>query len=148
MYVILQYIPSTVDDSYRIGINIAEQKQVIKPKLLPIDAASILDTSGHPVDEEVSTRHFPNIKDERLVSDLHFCCIQVLYECRQSIAAKSSSFKDLDCDLLDEQLGRLFLWGQGFEAEELEDALDQSNELREMVLGSLCEVGKLIIHGR
>ncbi|MCJ1426287.1 hypothetical protein MMC29_004190 [Sticta canariensis] len=117
-----------------------------KSKLVPIDAASILDTSGYHVDEEVFPRHFPNIKGERLVSDLHLCCIQVLHECRQSPAAISPSFKDLDHDLLDEQLGRLFLWGQGFEPEKLEDALDQSNELREMVLESLCKVGKLIIH--
>lgn len=100
------------------------------------------------MDEEVFRRHFPKIKDERLVSDLHICCIRVLYECRQSPAVISSSFKDLDCDLVDEQLGRLFLWGQGFKPEKLEDALDQSNELREMVLESLCEIGKLIIQGR
>lgn len=97
------------------------------------------------MDEEVFP---PNIKAERLVSDLHICCIQTLYEFRQSPAAMSTSFKDLDCDLVDEQLGRLFLWGQGFEPEKLEDALDQSKELREMVLECLCEIGKLIIHGR
>lgn len=63
-------------------------------------------------------------------------------------AAFSSAFKNLDRDLVDEQLGQLFLWGQGFNLEGLEEALDQSTELREMVLESLCEIGKLLIHSR
>lgn len=67
---------------------------------------------------------------------------------RQSPAALSSSFKDSDRDIVDEQVGRLFLWGQGFNPEKLEDALDQSKELREIALESLCEIGKLIIRGR
>lgn len=100
------------------------------------------------MDEGVFRSHFPNIKGERLVSDLHICCIRILHEFRQTSAATSSSFKDLDYELVDEQRGRLFLWGQGFEPGKLEDAFDQSNELREMVLESLCEIGKLIIHGR
>lgn len=91
---------------------------------------------------------FPKIKDQRLVTDLHVCCLCVFDMFRQLPAAFSFSFKDSDRDIVDEQVGRLFLWGQGFNPEKLEDALDQSKELREIVLESLCEIGKLIIPRR
>lgn len=122
--------------------------QAPKYEPLPSDAASTLDFPGYHSDQELFRRQLPNVKPERLVSGLHNYCIRILDLIRQSPTKLSSSFKDLDRDLVDEQLGRLFLWGQGFNTEKLDDALDQSTELRELVLESLCEIGNLLIHSR
>lgn len=112
------------------------------------DADDTSDIFASHIGEEVAPRQFPDIKDQTLVSDLNICCIRIFGMFRQIPAAFSSSFQDLDDDSIDEQLGRLFLWGQGFDPEELEVALDESKEMREMVLESLCEIGKLLIRSR
>ncbi|MCJ1466392.1 hypothetical protein MMC07_005011 [Pseudocyphellaria aurata] len=107
----------------------------------PIHTNALRESSDWP-------RQSSNIEGQRLVSDLHLCCIRIFDMFRQNPSAFSSSFNELNRDLVDEQSGRLFLWGQGFDPEKLEGALDDSKELKKMVLESLYEIGKLLVDSR
>ena len=49
---------------------------------------------------------------------------------------------------LKEELGRLFLWGEAFDKDELENALDQCEELRNDVIDLLAEVGAFLLQGK
>lgn len=49
---------------------------------------------------------------------------------------------------LRECVARLCLWGDSFDGEQLDKALDQSDDLRDVVLEHLCHIGTLVLRGK
>lgn len=50
--------------------------------------------------------------------------------------------------ILQVELGRLYLCGEGFSNGEAADALEHSDDLRKNILEILCGIGSLLLHGK
>ncbi|KAL6720532.1 hypothetical protein ACLMJK_002456 [Lecanora helva] len=69
----------------------------------------------------------------------HFCLRSLQYVYRRE---RSHGRRDPKC--FEDCLGRFYLWGESFEHGELEEALQQSDDLRNSVLEQLIQVGELL----
>jgi hypothetical protein len=50
-----------------------------------------------------------------------------------------------DIKALKQSLGNLFLWGDGFRDGRLESVLEESDDLKETLVASLVEIGRLLV---
>ena len=68
----------------------------------------------------------------------------------QQLCRQKKNIPQLDSSqsALREELGRLYLWGEAFENRNLDKALEQSEDLRDTVLDSLCAIGDSITRGK
>ena len=99
---------------------------------------------GHTHDFEV---------DDCLTVRFHACCVRVLQKiCHQLSTVGPSQLKksalDIELHVLQEELARLYLCGDGFADGGMGKILDHANELRDNLLEILCEIGALLIHGK
>ena len=89
--------------------------------------------------------------DECLTVQFYQCCLSALQKtCQQLSAADSLEYSPLSqvkC-VLQEELGRLYLCGDGFSSGEAADALERSDDLTENILEILCGIGSLLIRGK
>ena len=76
---------------------------------------------------------------------LYAACLQVFIELSQELtkSGKSSSASEAR----NQELGKLFLWGRGFSDGQLDTLLEQSDELRNIVLDLVSTIGKLLLKG-
>lgn len=84
--------------------------------------------------------------DQGFINRLYQLCVHTLQDfCRQQRNQRSSkSFYHA----LRECLGRLYLWGEPFGVGELDQALEQSDELRDSVIERLGHIGKLLLRSK
>ena len=69
--------------------------------------------------------------------------------CRESLADMCSSEPSGPQSLLlREELAKLYLWGQGFGPEELDTALEYSEDARDVVLNALSSIGRSLLRGK
>ena len=61
------------------------------------------------------------------------------------IAARSSSLSQKDIKSLRAALGSLYLWGDTFENGKLELVLEESEDLKESILCSLVDLGRILV---
>ena len=99
---------------------------------------------GHTHDFEV---------DDCLTIRFYACCVRVLQKiCHQLSTVGSSQLEkcalDIELHILQEELARLYLCGDGFADGEMGKLLDHANELRDNLLEILCEIGALLIRGK
>ena len=113
----------------------------------------INDTSQEQ-DAELDKGHVHDFEaDECLTIQFHACCVRVLQKiCRQLSKIDSLELEqcalDIELRILQEELARLYLCGDGFTDEEMSKILDHNKELRDNLLEILCEIGALLIRGR
>ena len=77
---------------------------------------------------------------------LYQLCLRALRRCYRQERDKASP--DSRSIGLRECLGRLHLWGESFDGEELDRALEQSDEVRINVLERLGHIGKILLSGK
>ncbi|KAL8782763.1 MAG: hypothetical protein Q9195_009578 [Heterodermia aff. obscurata] len=80
------------------------------------------------------------------------CCVRVLQKiCHQLSTIGPSKLEknalDTELRMLQEELARLYLCGDGFADGEMGMILDHANELRDNLLEILCEIGAILIRG-
>ena len=83
--------------------------------------------------------------DQGVATRLYSLCLRLLrFLCRhkQNISSRRNRVS-----LLKEELGRLYLWGEAFEDGKLDRALEYSDDVRDNVLDSLRDVGKILLRG-
>ena len=98
-------------------------------------------TSASEVPNETSI----NGPEQGLATRLHLRCLHLLrcmYERERDSTSRSQAAT------LKRELGRLYLWGESFAAGCLDRALEQSDGLRDTILGLLCAMGELLIRGK
>ena len=80
-----------------------------------------------------------------IAARLYSLCLHVLRQvCRQDERGSSSGNST---SMLNEELGKLYLWGQAFGDGKLDRALEYSDEVRSSVLESLADIGRLLLRG-
>ena len=84
--------------------------------------------------------------DQGFAGRLYHLCLSALQDFYRQQRDQPSSESRLN--VLRECLGRLYLWGEPFGIGELDKALRQSDELRDMVLERLTHVGKLVLRSK
>lgn len=85
-------------------------------------------------------------EDQGFAARLYWACLRVLgHLCGQAKDRLSSTLRPL---LLKEELGKLYLWGESFGLGELDDALDHADDLRNIVLNLLGDVGRSLLRGK
>lgn len=102
-----------------------------------------LDCLAVPTPENGLVAH---IADEGFTARLYGLCLsalRLLYRRKYDYHSP-----ELQVHKLKEELEKLYLWGEHFEAGELDRALDQSEDLKENVLELLSGIGKLILRGK
>ena len=96
-----------------------------------------------------------NLPDETLIFDgpeqglatrLHLLCLDLL-RCMYKRERNSTPPRS-QAATLKRELGRLYLWGESFEPGHLDRVLEQSDGLRDTILGLLCAIGELLIRGK
>ena len=113
-----------------------------------------IDDTTQEQDAELVKAHVHDFEaDECLTIRFHACCVRVLQKiCRQLSKIGSSELEqcalDIELRVLQEELARLYLCGDGFTDEEMVKILDYNKELRDNLLEILCEIGVLLIRGR
>lgn len=89
--------------------------------------------------------------DECLTIQFYRCCLCVLQRTCQQLSAVDPLEHDLLYEakcVLQEELGRLYLCGNGFLNGEAADALERSDDLTKTMLEILCGIGSLLVHGK
>ena len=84
-------------------------------------------------------------REDGFASQFYSTCLQGFQQlCRQEqvYAPGAQSY------LLKEELGKLYLWGEGFSPGNLDKALDEYEEIRDSVLGLLVNLAELVIRGK
>jgi len=81
--------------------------------------------------------------EEGFASSLYKSCMKVFQELYKQ-ACRSSSLSPQEQHRLKEDLGKLFLWGDGFGYKMLDRILEQSLDLRDTVLGFIAGIGKAL----
>ena len=89
-----------------------------------------------------------DIDEDGFATRFHKTCIRVLKLVTESIPGGALFGKnDARAASMKEELGRLYLWGESFESQDLDEALDQSDEVRDNVLELFCDIGESLING-
>ena len=86
-----------------------------------------------------------NGPEQGLATRLHLLCLHLLrcmYERERDSTSRSQAAT------LKRELGRLYLWGESFAAGRLDRALEQSDGLKDTILGLLCAIGELLLRGK
>ena len=94
---------------------------------------------------EVPDETLINAPEQGLATRLHLFCLHLLrcmYERERDSTSRSQAVT------LKRELGRLYLWGESFADGRLDRALEQSDGLRDTILGLLCAIGELLIRGK
>ena len=113
----------------------------------------IRDTSPEPA-EEPSSEQLRNVDDdEHLVVRFHACCLRALHKIFQQLSAIDPERLEklglpIKTRVLSEELGRLYLWGEGFASVKAGKALERADELRNSILEVLCGIGSLLVYGK
>ncbi len=85
-------------------------------------------------------------REEGFASRFYSTCLRGFQQlCRQEKKGYAPGSRSY---LLKEELGKLYLWGEGFAPGELDKALGESEEVRDNVLDLLVNLAELIIHGK
>ena len=85
-------------------------------------------------------------EDPGIATRLYTLCLYVLRQiCRQE-QCKSLSANGIST--LKEELGKLYLWGEAFKNGKLDRALEYSDEVRDTVLESLGDIGRILLRGK
>ncbi|KAI9810424.1 MAG: hypothetical protein M1832_001351, partial [Thelocarpon impressellum] len=72
---------------------------------------------------------------------LYQACLELFAQLWREILATPRWPADRPKDVLKQSLGRLYLWGEGFEQGRLDKCLEHSDDLRDDVLDLLTEIG-------
>ena len=113
-----------------------------------------IDDTSYKQESELFTGHTHDLEvNDCLTIQFYACCIRVLREiCHQLSMVGPSKLKesalDVELRILQEELARLYLFGDGFADGEMGKILDHASELRDNLLEILCEIGALLIRGR
>ena len=88
-----------------------------------------------------------------LTTQFHACCVCVLKNICQQLSTLGppkleKSGLDIELRILQEELARLYLCGDGFADGEMGTILDHAIELRDNLLEILCEIGTLLLDGK
>ncbi len=83
-------------------------------------------------------------RDERLAELLYEGCVDLFKELYELSSRSPSPLSEKERRHLNEDLGRLFLWGDGFGDKMLDQILGQSLDLRNTVLGFISGIGKVL----
>lgn len=89
--------------------------------------------------------------DDCLTVLLYTCCLRVLQKiCEQLSAFDAHELEKAGLDvqkrILQEELGRLYLGGEGFASGEASRALENADDLRNNIVEILCGIGSLLAH--
>ena len=85
-------------------------------------------------------------REEGFVSQFYSTCLEAFQQmCRQEQQKYAPGARSY---LLEEELGKLYLWGETFGPGELDKALFESEEIRDNVLDLLVNLGELVIRGK
>ena len=108
-------------------------------------------TSLQPKTRLLSSREGDEEADDCLTERLYACCLRILQEiCRRLSAIDPDELErtglDLQRRLLHEELGRLYLCGEGLTSREATTALENADDLRNSLLEILCGIGSLLAH--
>ncbi|KAG7005326.1 hypothetical protein G7Y79_00020g048540 [Physcia stellaris] len=94
-----------------------------------------------------------NIQDTRadqcFTIKFYHCCLCVLRKLIQQLSMVDPVGNDSLCAvkcILQVELGRLYLCGEGFSNGEAADALEHSDDLRKNILEILCGIGSVLLH--
>jgi hypothetical protein len=80
----------------------------------------------------------------RLVRLLYEGCIDLFQQLLEESSKSSCPLSEKERRHLKEDLGRLFLWGDGYGDKMLDRILEQSLDLRNTVLGFISGIGKVL----
>ena len=113
-----------------------------------------INTTSYEEEPEFLSNGTQNVEaDECLTARFYACCLRVLQKILQQLSAIGTvelEKKALDTQvrMLHEELGRLYLCGDGFANGEIGQALDHAQDLRNNILEILCGIGSLLTRGR
>ena len=113
-----------------------------------------IDDTSHEQESELFAGHTHDFEvNDCLTIQFYACCIRVLRAiCHQLSMIGPSKLEesalDVELRILQEELARLYLCGDGFADGETGKILDHASELRDNLLEILCEIGALLIRGR
>ncbi len=91
----------------------------------------------------------PSLEDQHyqgFAAHLYSLCLNALQQLYRGERRKDSL--GVRSTTLRECLGELYLWGDAFRTEELDKALDQSDEMRDTVLEQFVLVGEVLLRGK
>ncbi len=86
--------------------------------------------------------------DESLAARLYAGCITILRRLCSRITNADASPSSLEPWVLGQELGRMYLWGEGLGNGKLDKALNDADELRENVLEVLVSIGMLLVRSK
>ena len=86
-----------------------------------------------------------NPEDGSLASRLYTGCMQVLQGICSQLSASEVALPGANVRMLKEELGRLYLLGEGLDNGKLDKALQDADELRENFLEVLASIGRLLV---
>ena len=101
------------------------------------------ESSSSEVPDETIIDYKP---EQGLAARLHLLCLQALqylYKRERDYTRPGSQAENLK-----KEVGRLYLWGESFEAGDLDKALEQSDGLRDIILGLLSTLGGTLVRGK
>lgn len=81
--------------------------------------------------------------DENFASFLYESCLNLFKELSKE-SSRLSAFSSTERRHLEESLGRLFLWGDGFGEGRLDRLLGQSIDLRDTILRFIAGIGRIL----
>ena len=85
----------------------------------------------------------PNEGSDGLVTKLYGACLESFQSILQ--ATRSEVAVQLHSDVLQEEVGKLFLWGESFKSGELDKALAFASGLHEIVLTKFVNITRLLL---
>lgn len=86
--------------------------------------------------------------DDCLAAHLYASCVQFLQGLYFQALDSGVSHSGVKPWVIREELGRLYLWGEGFGSGRLTKILEDANELRENILEILAGIGLLLIRSK
>lgn len=91
-------------------------------------------------------QHIIQDADEGFAARLYVSCLRTLQQLYRR--ERDYSPPKQRAHVLKEELGKLYLWGEHFGAGELDEALTQSDDLKENVIELLSGIGKSMLKGK
>ena len=121
-----------------------ESYRSITEKLGTSCSRDVEDTNGRDLIEDVE-----GDGDELgFVERLFRTCLHLFEEIWLELSALSPSPRCTRDGYLVEGLGKFYLWGESFKEGTLDNALEQSEELREDVLKLICRIGSILTRSK
>ncbi|KAL9607427.1 MAG: hypothetical protein Q9167_007662, partial [Letrouitia subvulpina] len=82
-----------------------------------------------------------------LAMKLYRTCLDIIQEiCQQRVPLVGERSLRGPTELLREELGKLYLWGESFTPGQLDKTLNHAEDLRTVVIKALQQIGKLLLH--